>query len=130
MEDREYFCMDQAAQLMPDLTTYIMFQIQSKQLDVHPKNYRIKNLFTNLKALLYKSVESSNMEREIKEIFQTHLAKLAVNISYGNYNYSLVKYDQLEITNHTYEQNVLKLVTQFRRTVYSLVGTNVTAASL
>lgn len=130
METREVYCVYLCSQLMPDLTTDIMYQIH-RQNDLHPKNHEIKKLFELLKKRLSQSFQDSELHSDIYIIFQNRLAQISLGLlSAGNSKSLLRTYDHLKIKDNEYQKDFLKLLVQFRRTIYSLVNANVSPATL
>lgn len=130
MGNREFYCMDLTTQLMPDLTTDMMYQIY-RQNDLHPKNHKTKELFELLKKKLEKILDSNVTDNKLKHILQNRLKMIHLGIlSAGNTNAIQSIYDQLQIGKDEYQNNILKLLKQFRRTIYSLANTEVSPASL
>lgn len=130
IENREVYCMDLTTQLMPDLTTDIMYQIH-RQNDLHPKNHKVKEIFDVLKKKLVESIDESKINRTVKDIFQNRLKKINLRIlSAGKAKDLQNIYEQLDIITDNYQENVLKMLKHFRRTIYSLTNTKVSPATL
>lgn len=129
-KNREFYCMDLTTQLMPDLATNIMYDMQDKDY-INRRNVKIKMIFDKLKETLEKSFRTPELNNEVQNIFLKRLFELKINvITKGNTDSFLNIYDRVEIDNNKYQETILELVYKYRSTVYSLVNKEVKASSL
>lgn len=122
--------MDLTTQLLPDLTTNIMYEMQDKDY-LNRRNFRVKMMFEQLKEVLEKSFQISDMNNEVQKVFVKRLSEIRLKIiSKGNSNSFLNVYNHLEIDNNNYQQTILELLFKYRSTAYALVNKEVTASAL
>lgn len=122
--------MDLTTQLMPDLATNIMYEMQDKDY-INRRNVKIKMIFDKIQATLEKSFKTPVLNKDVQNIFLKRLFEIKINIiSKGNTNSHLIIYDRVDIDNNKYQQIILELLSKYRSTVYSLVNEEVKASSL
>ncbi|CAH1175824.1 unnamed protein product [Phaedon cochleariae] len=123
------FCMSLVSQLMPDVAS-IIFYDKNPIHKTFSSVFQTRNLFNKLKNQLNESIEQSTLDEDSKLAFEHKLGKLELGlIPSGNFNATKDNYRDLSI-GPDFQENLVRVMRNYRKIIFSHVGTKASAASL
>ncbi|XP_028131521.1 phosphate-regulating neutral endopeptidase PHEX-like isoform X1 [Diabrotica virgifera virgifera] len=128
-DNREIYCMSLAHEIMPDIVSDIVYDLNPTKKIFFPV-YQANKIFSDLKDALGRSIEDSTLDDTSKEKFGKKLERLNLglitvgdkNATRDNYRYMKVRAD--------FQENLMSLLKNYRKFIYSFVGHKTTPASL
>nr|XP_023028014.1 neprilysin-2-like [Leptinotarsa decemlineata] len=127
--DRTLFCMDLSQQLMPDVTTVILYDVKGS-LQINNSLSNLKKIFDDVKNILKNFLSESSLDDDTKSSYEKKLSKLELGlIRSGDRNRTHNNYLSLVVTKN-YTTNLQNLLKNYRRTLFSFVGNKSSAETL
>ncbi|CAG9835134.1 unnamed protein product [Diabrotica balteata] len=128
-DNREMYCMSLAHEIMPDIVSDIVYDLNPAK-KIFFSVYQANKIFSDLKDALKQSIEDSTLDDTSKEKFGKKLERLNLGlISVGDKNTTRDNYRYLKVR-ADFQENLMSLLKNYRKFIYSFVGHNSTAASL
>ncbi|KAG5880995.1 hypothetical protein JTB14_018005 [Gonioctena quinquepunctata] len=127
-ENKKMFCMDLSQQLMPDITTKIHYELMDPNQNVTMQHFN--ETFVEMKKTLHNSLQKSIFTDRSKKAFKQKLDDLQLGfITHGNFEITAENYEDV-LLSKDYKKDVLTLLKNYRKMIYSLAMASSTAESL
>lgn len=127
--NKEVYCMNLAHELMPDIVTTIIYELNPAKKIFLP-THLTQMMFSDLKRSLGKSIEDSKLDATTKEKFGKKLEHLNLGlITTGDTNTTRDNYKNLKVRD-TFPENVVTLLKNYRKCIFDIVGLKSSPATL
>ncbi|XP_057662589.1 endothelin-converting enzyme homolog [Diorhabda carinulata] len=129
VSNKEIYCMNLAHELMPDIVTTIIYEINPAKKIFLP-THLTQMMFGDLKLSFGKSINDSKLDDISKEKFVKKLERLNLGlITTGDMNTTRDNYKDLKVRDN-FTENVVILLKNYRKRIYEIVDLKSSSATL